>query len=115
MEATRLPRHRHLFHFTFEETMSPLVCITLALGALCGTASPPAKPAPLIPRKVLFGNPVKAAPNISPDGKRLAWLAPDKNNVLQLWVRTLGKDDARQITADKKRGILNYSWTYRAD
>jgi dipeptidyl aminopeptidase/acylaminoacyl peptidase len=63
----------------------------------------------------LFGNPVKASPEISPDGKRLAFLAPDKNNVLQVWVQTLGKDDAKLVTADKKRGIRQYQWTFAPD
>ena len=35
---------------------------------------------PLIPREVLFGNPDKATPKISPDGKRLAYLAPDEGD-----------------------------------
>src|SRR5262249_37625141 len=70
---------------------------------------------PLIPREVLFGNPVKASPRISPDGKRLSYLAPDKNNVLQVWVQTVGKEDARQVTHDKKRGIRIHQWTYHPD
>ncbi len=69
----------------------------------------------LIPRAVLFGNPVKTAARISPDGKRLAFLAPDKGNVLQVWVQTLGKDDAKQVTSDKKRGIRIHQWTYAPD
>src|SRR5881628_203988 len=48
---------------------------------------------PLIPREVLFGNPEKVSPQISPDGRRLAWIAPDRKNVLQVWVKTLGKED----------------------
>jgi dipeptidyl aminopeptidase/acylaminoacyl peptidase len=67
---------------------------------------------PLIPREVLFGNPEKTSPQLSPDGKRLAWIAPDKNNVLQVWVKTVGKDDDKIVTADKKRGIRQYLWTY---
>lgn len=31
---------------------------------------------PLIPRAALFGNPVKAGAQISPNGKWLSWLAP---------------------------------------
>jgi len=31
---------------------------------------------PLIPREVLFGNPEKTEPKISPDGKHLAYIAP---------------------------------------
>src|SRR5947208_718729 len=65
---------------------------------------------PLIPRDVLFGNPERTAPQLSPDGKRLAWLAPDKKNVLQVWVKTIGKDDDKIVTADKKRGIRQYTW-----
>src|SRR5438874_8352472 len=65
---------------------------------------------PLIARDVLFGNPERTAPQLSPDGKRLAWLAPDKKNVLQVWVKTIGKDDDKVVTADKKRGIRQYTW-----
>src|SRR6185503_7561351 len=67
---------------------------------------------PLIARDLLFSNPDKTLPQISPDGKRLAWLAPDKNNVLQVWVKSLDKDDAKIVTADKKRGIRMYHWAY---
>ena len=70
---------------------------------------------PLIPRDILFGNPERANPKLSPDGKYLAYIAPDKQNVLQVWVRTVGKEDDRQVTADKKRGIRMYFWTYSQD
>ena len=63
----------------------------------------------LIPRKILFGNPEKAGPQLSPDGKLLAYLAPEKG-VLNVWVRTLGKDDDHVVTSDKKRGIRQYFW-----
>lgn len=65
---------------------------------------------PLIPREVLFGNPEKTGPKLSPDGSRLAWIAPDDKNVLQVWVQTVGADDAKVVTADKKRGIRQYTW-----
>jgi dipeptidyl aminopeptidase/acylaminoacyl peptidase len=71
-----------------------------------------ADPAPLIPRDVLFGNPDRAAPQISPDGKHLAYLRPDDKNVLQVWVRTVGKEDDQAITADPKRGIRQYYWAF---
>ena len=69
-----------------------------------------AEPPPLIARDVLFGNPEKISPKISPDGKRLAWIAPDPKNVRQVWVKTIGKDDDKVVTDDKKRGIRNYVW-----
>ena len=63
----------------------------------------------LIPRDVLFGNPEKAGPQISPDGKLIAYLAPD-NGVLNVWVRTAGRADDSVVTSDKKRGVRNYFW-----
>jgi dipeptidyl aminopeptidase/acylaminoacyl peptidase len=67
--------------------------------------------APLIPRSVLFGNPERTFPQISPDGTLLGYLAPDQG-VLNVWVRTLGKTDDRAITNDRKRGIRNFFWQY---
>ncbi len=67
---------------------------------------------PLIPREMLFGNPERANPQLSPDGTYLAYLAPDERNVLQVWLRTVGQQDDRVLTADKKRGIRMYFWTY---
>jgi len=63
----------------------------------------------LIPRNVLFGNPVKTSPRISPDGKRMSYLAP-VNNVLNVWVGTTGGDDYQPVTQDKERGIRAYTW-----
>src|SRR5260370_9889183 len=84
----------------------------LVLGALAvaSGASAGAELRPLIPRDVLFGNPERTSPQISPDGKRLGWLAQEKKNVLQVWVKTIGNDDAKMVTADKKRGIRQYLW-----
>jgi dipeptidyl aminopeptidase/acylaminoacyl peptidase len=68
---------------------------------------------PLIPRDVLFGNPERMSPELSPDGKRMAWIAPDDKNVLQVWVQTIGDDASKKVvTADKKRGIRSFRWAY---
>ena len=83
---------------------------TFTLALLLPVFPLPAELPPLISRDVLFGNPERAAPKLSPDGQRLAWLAPDKKNVLQVWVKTVGKDDDKMVTADKKRGIRQYFW-----
>lgn len=66
---------------------------------------------PLIPREVLFGNPERTDPQISPDGTQLGYLAP-VNGVLNVWIRTLGKEDDRAVTDDKHRGIRNFLWQY---
>lgn len=65
----------------------------------------------LIPRETLFGNPVKTAPQLSPDGKKIAYIAP-VNNVLNVWVKTVGKDDDHPVTKDTDRGIRNYFWAH---
>lgn len=69
----------------------------------------------LIPRDVLFGNPERTRPQLSPDGKYLAYLAPDEKDVLQVWLRTVGQQDDRIITTEKKRGIHLYFWTFDGD
>jgi len=84
-----------------------VMSMLLALSACAGTMKQP----DLIPRNVLFGNPRKAQPNISPDGFYLAYLAP-LDGVLNIWVRTIGKDDDRVVTRDKKRGIRSYGWAW---
>ncbi|MEG4497333.1 S9 family peptidase [Microcoleus sp. F10-C6] len=70
---------------------------------------------PLIQREILFGNPEKTSPKLSPDGKYIAYIAPDENNVLQVQLRTVGQADDRQLTADKKRGIRIFFWTYSGE
>ena len=47
---------------------------------------------PLIPRKVLFGNPERMSPQMSPDGQWMAYLAPDEKDVLQVWSRPVAAD-----------------------
>ncbi len=66
----------------------------------------------LIPRQVLFGNPERAAVQISPDGKWLSWLAP-KDGVLNVWVAPVGKlDQAKAVTSDTARPIQQYMWAF---
>ncbi len=85
---------------------------TLVLTLACSVAVPPALAdlPPLIPRAVLFGNPQRTRPTISPNGKMLAYLAPDSNHVLAIWVRTIGKTDDRLVASDPKRPIRNVLW-----
>jgi dipeptidyl aminopeptidase/acylaminoacyl peptidase len=67
----------------------------------------------MIPRELLFGNPEKASPKISPDGKRFAFLAPDEG-VLNVWLAE-GVDAgapgrAEPLTRDRGRGVRAYFW-----
>ena len=71
----------------------------------------------LIPREVLFGNPERISPHISPDGTRLAWIAPHEG-VLNVWVAPIGAagaagvdwDAATVVTDDADRGIRVFAW-----
>ncbi|KAL3920564.1 MAG: hypothetical protein SGILL_003201 [Bacillariaceae sp.] len=66
----------------------------------------------IIPRSVLFGNPTYASPKLSPDGRFLAYLAPDDEDILNVHVReTFGKAGDRIVTHDpSKRGIRAFQW-----
>ncbi len=67
---------------------------------------------PIIPRKLLFGNPDRASVQISPDGRHLSWLA-SRDGVLNVWVAP--REDvsaARPVTHDTGRGIRFYGWAY---
>lgn len=60
---------------------------------------------PLIPRDVLFGNPERISPSLSPDGTRLGFVAPD-DGVLNVWVGPADDPSAaRPVTHDRGRGI----------
>ncbi len=74
----------------------------------------------LIPRDVLFGNPERVSPHISPDGTRMAWIAP-REGVLNVWVAPIRPADAPEgpgvdwdaaavVTDDTDRGIRAYTW-----
>ncbi len=71
----------------------------------------------LIPLPVLFGNPERILPSVSPDGTLLAWLAP-LDGVLNVWLAPLSTSDgvdlaaAKVITADTDRGIRQFFWAH---
>jgi dipeptidyl aminopeptidase/acylaminoacyl peptidase len=98
----------------------PVLLASLVFGAACSrtTTSPPATAAvteadvPLIPRRLLFGNPERASPSLSDDGKQLAFRA-EVNGVMNVWVAPADKPgDARAVTKDTSRGIRQYFWAY---
>ncbi|MFN2504546.1 MAG: prolyl oligopeptidase family serine peptidase [Acidimicrobiales bacterium] len=73
--------------------------------------APAEEPVTLVPRQVLFGNPERVSPRISPDGARLAWIAPDEG-VMNVWVTPIGSWQARAVTRDRDRGIRGYFWAH---
>jgi dipeptidyl aminopeptidase/acylaminoacyl peptidase len=66
----------------------------------------------IIPRKLLFGNPERAAVTVSPDGTKLAFLAPAEG-VLNVWVAPAAEPEkAEPVTHDCRRGIRSYHWAH---
>ncbi|MBN2380934.1 S9 family peptidase [candidate division WOR-3 bacterium] len=81
------------------------------IGGLLAVSSVWADSLPeLIPREVLFGNPARSAPLISPDGKMMSYRAP-VDGVMNVWIKTIGREDARPVTQDTGRGIQAYFWS----
>jgi dipeptidyl aminopeptidase/acylaminoacyl peptidase len=64
-----------------------------------------------IPLELLFGNPERALGTVSPDGKRIAYVAP-VDGVLNVWVGAIDGGDAKPITDDRDRGIRAYWWAF---
>ena len=103
-----------------------IVAVNFSIAADAATPNPspsPKSPAtatkdanvtdvPLIPRAKLFGNPQRARLRISPDGKRLAYIAP-RDGVLNVWVAPVEElANARPVTNDRTTGIRSFYWTY---
>jgi dipeptidyl aminopeptidase/acylaminoacyl peptidase len=85
--------------------------VTTGIDKTAATATPRTTADTLIPRTVLFGNPERISPAISPDGRRLAWIAPD-DGVLNVWVRDLDGQPGTEhpVTADRDRGVHVFNW-----
>jgi dipeptidyl aminopeptidase/acylaminoacyl peptidase len=72
-----------------------------------------------LPEKIsvedFFNPPTRASAVISPDGTRIAYLAPWKDR-LNVWVQPVdvedgGVDQGRCVTADETRSVLSFEWT----
>ncbi|MCE9520887.1 MAG: S9 family peptidase [Alphaproteobacteria bacterium] len=82
----------------------------LVLGATAVAAHAAFGVNDLIPRRVMFGNPERTAPLISPDGSLLAFTAP-VDGVMNIWVAPV--DDlaaAKAVTKVKGRPIPRFEW-----
>jgi dipeptidyl aminopeptidase/acylaminoacyl peptidase len=82
-----------------------IVCLTLTTALFVRAELPP-----LIPRAILFGNAERALPQLSPEGDRIAWLAPDKNGVQNIWVDSIGSSNPQLVSNESLRPIFWYAW-----
>src|SRR5438045_4009747 len=90
---------------TFRSSLAVLA--VLVAGPVAGAAS--SAPA-LIPRSALFGNAPRDFPQVSPDGSRISWLAPDAGGVQNVWVQSATGDTAKPVTHETHRPIYLYRW-----
>ena len=93
--------------------------VALFLGlAACSTHKPVPDPVKTeaklkpgqIPLRDFFKNPVAEGFTISPDGKKIAWLAPWKDR-LNIFVKDLSNNKTTRATSATKRDIYGYFWT----
>lgn len=68
----------------------------------------------LIPLDVLFADADKSNPQLSPNGKYLAYTAPYQG-VGNIWIRAVGLEDDKPITSDANRGIWSYQWAFNSE
>ena len=101
-----------------------LIAVLLMSGCINGNEVPTEEPAEntsrmnatqLIPREVLFGNPDKESPLLSPDGMWISYLAP-VGGVMNIWVGPADNPaSAEPVTNDTDRGIRYYAWAYTSE
>jgi dipeptidyl aminopeptidase/acylaminoacyl peptidase len=99
----------------FGSRVLALMVVAAAAGSALAQGEQPAAAASeagLIPRDVLFGNPVRSQARLSPDGTKIAYLAP-VDGVMNIHVGpATDLDAAKPVTAEKTRGIRSYYWAY---
>ncbi|HET9897318.1 MAG TPA: S9 family peptidase [Streptosporangiaceae bacterium] len=70
-----------------------------------------------IPLSVLFGNPERISPRLSPDGTRIAWIGPS-DGVMNIWVAPVSTrsgvdwERTRPVTRDQDRGVGTFAWAH---
>jgi dipeptidyl aminopeptidase/acylaminoacyl peptidase len=90
-----------------------IVLLTIAVSFAAVTLTAGAQQPPMIDREIFFGNPEYAGAQLSPDGKYISFIKP-LNDVRNVWVKGVDEpfDKARPLTAEKKRPISGYFWSW---
>jgi dipeptidyl aminopeptidase/acylaminoacyl peptidase len=88
-----------------------ILLLSIASNTWAQARNTPPATVPLIERAKIFGNPTKAAGQISPDGKWLSWIAP-RDGVLNVWVAPVNAPaQAKPLTDEKLRPIRTTFWS----
>ncbi len=85
------------------------VLAAMALMLIVSCAPKKEGPAPLIPMKDFFRNPVKSSFQLSPNGEYLAFMQPWENR-MNVHVQKIGSDEITRITSAKARDIAGFAW-----
>ncbi len=82
----------------------------ILLGMLVSVS---AQQPPIIDRELFFGDPEISGAQISPDGKWITFLK-QYHGVRNIWLRGVNQkwEEARPITADTKRPVTSYFWSW---
>ena len=83
---------------------------TLVLSSAAGSL---AELPPLIPRDLLFGNPERTSPSLSPDGTRFVYSSPDdsKGNHGSLWTLPASGGEPKEIYRSSTRNLYDPIWS----
>lgn len=94
-------------------TPTPFILALLAvLAALLGVGPAAAGERELIPRRVFFDNPDRAAVRLSPDGRWISFHAPWEG-VLNVWIAPADRpSEARPLTTERRDPIIRSYWSY---
>ena len=81
-------------------------------GLLAGCGKSLVTKSHLIDRELFFGNPALASPQVSPDGRWVAFLK-ERNGILNIHLVGWGEplDQARPVTDEKERPPAGFTWT----
>jgi len=87
-----------------------IAVVLLLVGVGCGGKHEVASD--LIDRELFFGNPALASPQVSPDGRWIAFMK-EREGILNLHLVGWGEklEKARALTAEKSRPPAGFSWT----
>lgn len=87
-----------------------LAAPALMVFTMASAAADPATPT-LVPRRLLFGSPERAAARLGPDGTWLAFLAP-RDGVLNIWIApTSAPEQARPLTNERLRPLRAFQFS----
>jgi dipeptidyl aminopeptidase/acylaminoacyl peptidase len=105
--------NRRRFALGGAASLGGLGLVQFAPLGLARLATAAEAPGPIVPRRLFFEDPERTRLRISPNGTRLAWLAP-ADGILNLWVAPV--DDiaqARPVTRATDRAISSfYAWAW---